>query len=435
MKGFKKLFVVLLLVSLLIMPACSAEEEEPAQEPVESSEPTAEPVELELWVYDEFYSEDEFSPIQRVIDEFIEENPNVTVSVIPTPYGSSSYRDKFIQAATGGAGPDVILSDNIWVPQLAAMELIKPIDDMFADRKAEYFEGTIDAGSYKGQVYGVPFHVDVMVLFYNKTRFAEVGLDPEAPPTTWDEFRDAAIALTDEENGKYGFGGLFGWTGSFEWLPWLWQNGGSILNEDQTEAAFNSPEGIEATEFFLNLILEDKVVPPAAMSWKSWDELTAGFASGTIGMCEGMNVMLGKLDKLDETFEWGVTPLPSNTDSGATLGGGHFVISEECENPDVAYELIQKITASENLGMMDAYGRLSARTDSGNQKMAQEDERIAVFVEALKDAKPRPTIPEWTTIDYDTIQPAFAKILWEGGDIAEEMNKAAEIVNTEILVD
>ncbi|QRN85314.1 sugar ABC transporter substrate-binding protein [Clostridia bacterium] len=427
----KKVFIALLLMSLLAMPACSAKEE-PAPE---SSQTDADPVELELWIYDEFYSDGEFSPIQRVVDEFMDENPNVQVNIIPTPYGSSSYRDKFIQAATGGAGPDIILSDNIWVPQLASMELIKPIDDMFADRRDEYFDGTIDAGSYKGQIYGVPFHVDVMVLFYNKTRFAEAGLDPNAPPTTWDEFRNDAIALTDEENGKYGFGGLFGWTGSFEWLPWLWQNGGSVLNEDQTKAVFNSQEGIEATEFFLNLILKDKVVPDAAMSWKSWDELTAGFASGTIGMCEGMNVMLSKLDKLDETFEWGVAVLPKQKEAAATLGGGHFVISNECENPELAYKLIEKITSADNLDMMDAYSRLSARKDSGNQKMAQEDERIAVFVQALEDARPRPTIPEWSTIDYDTIQPAFAKILWEGGDIEEEMNKAAEIVNSEVLSD
>ncbi len=383
--------------------------------------------ELELWVYEEFYKDAEQSPLGMATAKFMEENPGVTINITPVPYGSSSYRDKYIQAANGGGGPDMLMSDNIWVPQFAAMDIIIPLTDRMGAMKDDFFPGTIEAASYNDNIYGMPFAADSMVLFYNKDMFEAAGLDPEKPPVTWEEFRDCAIALRD--NGMGGYGLLGGWGGSFEWLPWLWQNGGTIVGEDG-KAAFNSPEGMEATEFFLNLITKDGVVPEAALTWKSWDELATGFANQTVGMAQGMAVLREALSRQNADFNWGVAPLPYSKEQANTLGGSHWVINKNSENADVAYAWIDYVSAKEQaLDICDGYLRISARKDALEQKNAKDDPVTQVFVEALDNSRPRPTIPEWTTIDYDCIQPAFMKVIFEGADIQTAMQEAETLAN------
>ncbi len=440
----KKSILALLMAAILalgLFAACSggtASSSEEAAEPASTEPASTEEAggddaaaagvsgDLEIWVYEEFYEDGENSPIVTATQAFKDANPDVNITFTPVPYGSSSYLEKFTQAAQGGGGPDVILSDNVWVPQLAAMELLNPITEQMATKKDEFFGGTIDAATLDGDIYGVPFHADSMILFYNKDMFKAAGLDPEAPPTTWEEFHDAAIALKDAGHGAYGL--LGGWGGSFEWLPWFWQNGGEILAEDGT-ANFNSPEGMEATEFFLNMLTVDGIAPEAALTWKSWDELAAGFANQTVGMCQGMTVMHQKLVDLEPDFEWGVAPLPSRKEAANTLGGGHWVINANSANPDAAWAWIDFISSKDNLSILDDYQRVSARKDALEQETVQSDPVKQVFVAALADSRPRPIIPEWTTIDYNCIQPAFMKVIFEGADIQTAMDEAEVLAN------
>lgn len=425
--------VLAVMMSLSVFVACAPQE---TSQP-EATEPPApvatEPVSaalqgnLELWVYEEFYKDQDQSALALATAEFIAQNPGVTVNITPVPYGSSSYRDKYIQAANGGGGPDLLQCDNIWVPQFAAMDIIVPLTDYMGDSVNDYFPGTIEAATYNDQVYGVPFAADSMVLFYNKDMFTAAGLDPNSPPTTWEEFRNAAIALRDNDMG--GFGLLGGWGGSFEWLPWFWQNGGEIIGSDG-KVAFNSPEGMEATEFFLNLLTVDKVVPEAALTWKGWDELAAGFANQTVGMCQGMAVLYNGLQGLDVTFDWGVCVLPGRAEQANTLGGSHWVVNKNSENADLAYAWIQFISAKEQaLDICDSYLRISARKDASEQVNVKDNEITKVFVQALETSRPRPIIPEWTTIDYDCIQPAFMKVIFEGAEIQPSMADAETAAN------
>ncbi len=425
MKKFVSSMLVVLLVLSMFVGCGKTETETLVVEPTTTAE-AVDPVkelkgDLEVWVYEEFYKDGDASAISELTKKFTEANPGVTVKFIPVPYGSSSYRDKYIQAAQGGSGPDIILSDNVWVPQLAAMDIITPLTEQLGEKKDEFFKGTIDAATWNNEIYGVPFHTDVMVLFYNKDMFKAAGLDPEKPPTTWEEFRDDSLKI--KQSGKSAFGFMGGWGGSFEWLPWLWQNGGEIVNAEG-EIAFNEPAGYESTEFFLNLLVKDKIIPEASLTWKSWDELSAGFANQTYAMCEGMDVMLQKLDAENITFDWGVAELPAKKEKASMLGGGHWVINKNSTQNEAAYAWIDFISSKDSLPMMDTYLRTSARVDAGEQEIIKSNPKKQIFVKSLEFARPRPILPEWTTIDYDCIQPAFMEVLFEGRDIPSAMKDA-----------
>src|SRR5690606_16355983 len=109
-------------------------------------------VELTVWVYD-YLASDDSSPLVQAKQVFEDANPNIKINFQPTVYGSASYRDKFITQVHGGAGPDVIVSDVVWVPQLASMGAILPITDKAQGVVDQFHEGPLKTVTYNGELY------------------------------------------------------------------------------------------------------------------------------------------------------------------------------------------------------------------------------------------------------------------------------------------
>ncbi len=439
----KFVFVNVLIALVFVLAACApaatptaepptAAPQQPAEADTSAPEPTvpptatSEPVTLQVWVYDSFAG-DETAPIYAAAAKFMEENPDITIELVPTQYGSGPYRDKFITAAQAGAGPDALMADIIWSPQFAAAELALPIDDYIGSDIDNYYPGPVETVTYDGKTYGLPFYTNALALFYNKTAFENAGLDLPKDGWTWDDFDKDVRALSD---GKmYGFGVMAGYGGTFEWFPWLWANGGEVLTADNKAAAFASPEGIESAQVFLGYLTDGNLVPEAAKSWKSWDELAAAFTSGTIAMYEVGDWGLSAVDGMEPSFEWGVAPLPMKKNRSSVVGGANWVINANTKHPEAAYRWIHYITGEASFDLLDSYYRLSARR-GGSQKIVEEDPRMQVFVDSLEYARARSPIPNWTTIDYDCLQPAFLKVLLEGAQVEDAMKEAETCANT-----
>src|SRR5690606_6169545 len=99
-------------------------------------------------------------------------------------------------------------------------------------------------------LYGLPLLVDNRSLFYNTAQLAEAGVQP---PTNWAELKTAAEALTVRDGGKLSRSG-FALNDPGLFAAWLRQAGGSMLNDDGTKVAFNSPEGLEVLAFWQSLM-------------------------------------------------------------------------------------------------------------------------------------------------------------------------------------
>jgi multiple sugar transport system substrate-binding protein len=384
-------------------------------------------VSLDVWIYDSFAGED--APIVQAAERFMQENPDIIVNLIPTQYGSSSYRDKFIVAAQARSGPDALMTDIAWSPELAAMGIILPIGDRLGDGVEEFFPGPMQTVTHEGRIYGLPYYTNALAMFYNRTAFEEAGLPVPREGWTWDDFRTAVETLSD--GTMYGFGLQAGWGGTFEWYPWVWQNGGDFLSEDQSEPAFNSPAALEATKFYLDIVTNPRYVPEAAKTWKGWNELGAAFANEVIAMYEVGDWGLSIVEGLEPDFEWGVVPLPMSEEKASLVGGANWMINANTRNPDAAYRWLEFITGPSVFETMDGYNRLAARRGAAEeQAIVREDERMQAFVASLEYAQPRPALPTWTTIDYDCIQPAFLRVILEGADIESSMARAEQCAAT-----
>jgi multiple sugar transport system substrate-binding protein len=412
-------------------PAAAPAQPEPAKPtdapaPVPPTEvPQPDPVTIQVWIYESF-AKDDTAPIYAAVEKFQDTYPYITVELIPMQTGSGPYRDAYIAAAQGGGGPDALMVDIIWSPQLAAAELALNLDEFASGDIDNFYTGPVETVTYDGSIYGLPWYTNALAMFYNKTAFEAAGLPLPADGWTWADFKNAAIALT--KGDMYGFGVMAGYGGTFEWFPWLWQNGGNVLEADNVTAAFTSPEGIEAAAFFLDLFKEG-VVPEAAKSWKSWDELAIGFTSGTIAMYEVGDWGLAGVDSKEPTFEWGVAPLPMNKQKGTVVGGANWIVNPNTKSADAAYKWIEFVCGPESFELMDGYKRLSARS-GGDQQIVKDDPRMQVFVDSLAFSRARTAIPNWTTVDYDCLQPAFLKVLLEGADVEAAMMEAGTCTNT-----
>ncbi|MBN2307732.1 MAG: extracellular solute-binding protein [Candidatus Hydrogenedentes bacterium] len=105
-------------------------------------------------------------------------------------------------------------------------------------------------------VYALPHGTLVIAMMYRKDVFREAGLDPEQPPRTWDEFRDAAVRITDPERGVYGVALVSGKMSSWRLMSFLWSAGAEAIEQDeagQWRAAFDSDEAVLAVDFYREL--------------------------------------------------------------------------------------------------------------------------------------------------------------------------------------
>ncbi len=144
-----------------------------------------------------------------VKEEFEAQNPDITIEWVTAPYGE--IMNQVINMAGGGDKVDAIYGEIDWVPGLADSGLAAPITDILdKDYLNDFYPDVLNAFSIDGDMYGIPMYISPYVLYYNKDLFAEAGLDPENPPTTYDEMLVAAEALsqlTDANGNKvYAFG-------------------------------------------------------------------------------------------------------------------------------------------------------------------------------------------------------------------------------------
>ena len=150
---------------------------------------------------------------------------------------------ELIKAVATGSVPDLVTLDNPAVASFASQGTLLDLTDRVAAssvvKPAVYFKGPWASGQWKGRTYAVPRDANTLVLCYNADMFRAKGLDPDKPPATWSELVAAAGKLRDPAKNVFGFGfsALQAEEGVFQWLPFLYQAGGSVDRLNAPEAA------------------------------------------------------------------------------------------------------------------------------------------------------------------------------------------------------
>ena len=290
--------------------------------------------------------------IDQMTADFNAENPDIQVQSVYT----GNYDDTVtaIQTAIqGGNAPDLFVSLATQRFTMADTKMAMPLDDLIAaDPEGQAFiddfiDGFMLDSYVDGSIYSIPFQRSTMVMFYNKDAFAEVGLDPEAPPKNWDEMVEYAQKLTNEN--RYGVGIALN-SGSAQWAFTGFSlqnctNGVGLMSADGKEVYFNTPENIEALQLWLDLQNKYKCMAPGIVQWT---DLPTQFLAGEVAMIYHTTGNLTNI-KNNATFDFGVCFLPAGRQYGAPTGGGNFYITNGIseERQKAAWEFIKFCCSTE----------------------------------------------------------------------------------------
>lgn len=380
--------------------------------------------------------------LEDLAAEFSELHPNVTVEVSS---GASSTEELLQKLSAGFAAdsyPNISYAFGSWASELESSGRTQDITEQVADPDLgwdEFSEAARATVQPTGEaVIGFPALVDNISLIYNKTVFDDAGLDYPTDDWTWDDFREAAAALTDPATETYGY--AYSVSGSEEttWQFWphLWQNGGQILSEDQSTATFDSDAGVEALEFLRLMAVEDGSVYLDQTDTK-FGQL---FAADRIGMITSGPWQLYDLGTAGT--DYGVTFLPGTDGDHQTVSGPDIWALFDTQDVNENYwsfELLAWLTAPEqDLRWNVAYGNLPLRESEidSPEFQAQVEALPGLEVMAANNANAinaRPTVNGYVGLS-EAIGSAISQVLQGQGTPAEALTAAAEQAN-EALAD
>jgi multiple sugar transport system substrate-binding protein len=225
---------------------------------------------------------------------------------------------KVLQQASSKTLPDVLMLDNPDLQQIAETGALTPLNDL--GLKADgYAEGVVSASTYKGKLYGLQPITNTIGLFYNKDLLAKAGV---TPPTTWAELRTAAKKLTS--GGTYGlaFSAPANYEGTWQFLPFMWSNGGDEKN-------IATPETAQALQLWVDLMNNDKSVSKSALNWTQAD-VNDQFRAGKAAMMVNGPWQFPTLDE-DKKLKYAVVKIPAPAAGKpvvAPLGGETWTVPQ-----------------------------------------------------------------------------------------------------------
>lgn len=269
--------------------------------------------------------------IQKMTDAYMAQTPGVTINAIYT----GSYADtttRAITAARGGNAPQLAILLSVDMFALIDEDIILPWDDFIPEAEREAFLGGFYPSFMRnsqtdGKTWGIPFQRSTPVMYYNREAFAAAGLDPNAPPATWDELVEMGKTLTlrDASGTVTQWGVRIPSSGFPSWLftGLVASNGqDGLANDAGTEVYFNTPEVIGALEYLVSLANEHGVMEPGILDWGATPR---AFLDGQTAIAWTTTGNLTNI-RSNATFDFGVAMLPANVRRGAPTGGGNFYL-------------------------------------------------------------------------------------------------------------
>ena len=417
----------------LLLAACSSGGTDSASSPTGSADPSA-PVTITWWTGQ---SADAEKLLEGLGAEYHGKHPNVTINVAPGAPTTDDLKQKIAAGFVGGDYPDLSYAYGSWATELGnsghTLDIAKDVADP-AVKWDEIPEAARKTATVDGRVIGVPALVDNLGLLYNKKMFDDAGVAYPTNDWTWDDMRTAAKKLTDASKRTYGLG--FSVSGSedttWHYWPLLWQNGGQILNDDQTKATFNSPEGVKALEVLRAMAVDDK-----SMYLDQTDEKYPQLMyDGKVAMIIGGPWLL--YDLKDKKVPYGATILPGTNGDHQTVTGPDVWVAfdhSDANRAKATTDFLLWLTSPEvderwNL----AYGNLPLRSSEESSPAFQTWVKdyapgAQVFFDNLKNAKtPRPTIEGYTELSK-YVGEAVAKVLQGQADSQSALDEAASKAN------
>jgi multiple sugar transport system substrate-binding protein len=308
---------------------------------------------------------------------------------------------RLVTAVTSGEGADVVQVGTTWNPQLAAMNGLVRLDPAEFGGTAAFMPANYESTTYKGVCYGVPWFAETRCLFYNKDHFAQAKLQP---PTTLDELIAAAKEIVKIRGAgtAIAVAGNQAWDLLHNWAILLWAWGGDLVSPDFKKATFNSPEGIEAMTWYIDLVRTG--LASKACAEYNQPDCDAAFINGNVSMAFMGPWNIADIRHDNPSLNYGVVEPPKGPKGtrAAFSGGSNLAILAGSKAQADAKAWIKFLIAKENLVPYTSnLTNMLPATVEAFEDPAFATPMFAPFKAALRYATAYPPLGVWGTIEND----------------------------------
>ena len=351
---------------------------------------------------------------RAIIEEFERRNPGIRVRDEVLPSSTDEQHQFYVINLEGRSSDfDVISMDVIWVQEFARAGWLRRLDHVFPPRERElFFRGPVDAVTFEGGVYAVPWYIDAGLLYYRKDLLERYGF---SPPDTWAELVRIAKEITARETGLYGFV----WQGKqYEGLvcnamEYMWSNGGGLMADGRLDAL--REENVRALAFMHDLIHEYRVSPELVTT--ATEETTRHiFGNGRALFMRNWPYAWNIFEREGSAVKGkvGVKALPSfgGGPGASTLGGWQLGVSRYSKHPAEAERFVRFLTSysvQKELALTVGY-KPTRKALYLDPELRKAQPFIAGLRRVFETARPRPLTPFYMMITQ-VLQPELSSVI------------------------
>lgn len=435
----KRGIFTLLLLTFMILTACSNESNPTAANSVENKDKKTEVI---FW---HAMSGDLETVLKEIVGQFNESHPSIEVK----PIFQGTYEEaltKFNAVAGTEDAPAIMQTFEVGTKYMIDSGKVQPVQKFIDEENydtSQWEKNIVNYYTVDGKIYSMPFNSSTPVLIYNKDAFKEAGLDPEKPPMTYSELKEAARKLTKKQGGQttqYGFSILnYGWF--FEEM--LAVQGGLYVNKENgregnaTEAVFNSEEGVRVFNLVRGMYNEGTFYNVG----QNWDDMRAAFQSKKIAMY--LDSSAGVKTIIDNApFEVGVSylPVPDGIErQGVIIGGASLWMTKDISEKQqkAAWEFMKYLSTPEVQAKWHVEtGYFAINPAAYNEAIVKEEwkkyPQLKVTVDQLKQTKSIPATQGALISVFPESRQKVVKALeslYQGAESKEALDRAVEETN------
>ena len=365
--------------------------------------------------------------------EYAKEGLKVTASFVSRTAGDSAYERELSTNQVEGTLPDIITFD---APNCAAYAkagyLYDISDALTSEEKAKF----LTLNTYNGKTYGIPIQESSAGFYYNKTMFAQAGINVDGytvdNPWTFEQFKVVCAQL--QAFGKtpvdMRMDATRDETATYLLYPFIYAAGGSFVDETGLTATgyFNSDASKKGFSFLKSLV---------DLGYTNYGIGATDFFTGQVGMYLSSGWTIPDLDnKFEATFgikdrsKWGILPYPKDVQAASANGSWSFAITtNKRKDKTPVIQLLKYITNAESSKTItDHTGMIPANKEVNTNYAAGSPEAV-LYDQLQKTSKPRPV-----TVCYPKFSDVFSKVIsgLRDSNVNDLVDNKAQELQTEL---
>lgn len=390
-----------------------------------------EDVTLRLWLNGEDTPQE---MVDFAVAEFAETHPDVEVVFERQQW--TGIVEKLTTALSSSDSPDIVELGNT---QAQAFEAAGALADLTDNREDlggdDLLQSLVEAGTYDGSFYGVPYYAGARIVVYRTDMFEASGIEV---PTTMQEFVDAGAQLKEDNADVANFSGIH-WPGKYWYaaLPFVWEHGGDIAtqgDDGEWTGQLSSPESVAGLEMVQDAMTRGSGAPTDG------DESTdyVDFCNGQAAMLMGPGWKVGQIlneedgcpELADSIGAFALPGLEAGTTAPVFLGGSNLAVSAASPNQELAVEFLSIMLGDEYQTQFAELGLLPARKSLLDQ--VGGDPAAEAQAAAAQNSRFVPSSENWAGVEAANVLPDMLVKIAQGEDV-ESAAADADAAMTEIL--